>query len=101
MAMMEWLGVVTNGLWVLGLAGMLAALSYFDYYAKIRGQPVRRVLNAPMFVRPFSWAGLIFCVGVAASGGSWYQRVAWVVLAVLSAMQIWQAREPVEPRKLQ
>ena len=101
MTMMDWLGVVTNGLWVLGLAGMLAALSYFDYYAKIRDQPVRRVLKAPMFVRPFSWAGLIFCVGMATSGGSWWQRVAWVVLAVLFAMQVWQSREPVEPRRLQ
>ena len=99
--MIDWLGVVTNGLWVLGLAGMLATLSYLDYYARIRGQPVRQVLNAPVFVRPFSWAGVIFCVGVAVSGGSWWQRMAWVVLAGLFAVQAGQSREPVEPRKLQ
>ena len=99
--MVDWLGVVTNGLWVLGLAGMLAALSYFDYYARTRGRPVRQVLNAPMFFRPFSLAGVLFCVGVAVSGVSWWQRVAWAVLAALFAMQAWQSREPVEPGKLQ
>jgi hypothetical protein len=100
MTMIDWLGVVTNGLWVLGLAGMLAALSYFDYYARIRGQPVRRVLNTPLFVRPFSWAGLIFCVGIAASGGSWWQRVAWIVLAALFVASLATTRA-VEPRRLQ
>jgi putative copper export protein len=98
MTMMNWLGVVTSGLWVLGLAGMLAALSYLDYYAKTRGRPLHQVLNAPRFLRPFSWAGVIFCVGVAVSGESWWQRVTWAVLAALFAVQAWQSREPVESR---
>jgi hypothetical protein len=99
--MIDWLGVVTNGLWVLGLAGMLAALSYCDYYAKIRGQPVRQVLNAPMFIRPFSWAAAVLCVGVATCGGSWWQRVAWVALAVLFGVQAWQSRAPADSDKVQ
>ena len=99
--MVDWLGVVTNGLWVLGLAGMLAAWSYFDYYAKTHGKPVRQVLNAPMFIRPFSWAVAVFCIGVAASGGSWWQRLAWVVLAALFAVQAWKSREPVDPGQVQ
>jgi hypothetical protein len=101
MTMVDWLGVVTNGLWVLGLAGMLATLSYLDYYARIRGQPVRQVLNAPMFVRPFSWAAVVFCLGVAASGGSWWQRAAWAVLAVLFGVQAWQSRKPADRGKIQ
>jgi hypothetical protein len=99
--MIDWLVVVTNGLWVLGLAGMLAVLSYFDYDARTRSKPVRQVLNAPMFVRPFSWAAVVFCVGVATSGGSWWQRVAWAVLAVLFGVQAWQSRQPVDPGKIQ
>jgi hypothetical protein len=94
--MIDWLGVLTNGLWVLGLAGMLATLSYFDYHAKTRSLPLRRVLNAPMFVRPFSWAAVVFCIGVAASGGSWWQRLAWAVLAVLFAVQAWKSCEPAD-----
>ncbi len=99
--MIDWVGVVTNGLWVLGLAGMLAAWSYFDYDAKIHGKPVRQVLNAPMFIRPFSLAAVVFCMGVAASGGSWWQRVAWAVLAILFAVQAWKSREPVDPSQVQ
>ena len=94
--MIDWLGIVINGLWVLGLAGMLAALSYFDYHAKTHTLSVRQMLNKPVFVRPFSWAAVVFCVGVAASGGSWWQRVAWVVLAILFAAQAWKSREPVD-----
>jgi hypothetical protein len=99
--MIDWLGVVTNGLWMLGLAGTLATLSYFDYYARSQGKPVRHVLNAPMFIRPFSWAVVTFCLGVAASGGSWWQRVAWAALAVLFGVQAWQSRAPVDPGRLQ
>jgi hypothetical protein len=99
--MIDWLGVVTNGLWMLGLAGMLATLSYFDYNTRSYGKPARQVLNAPMFIRSFSWAAATFCLGVAASGGSWWQRVAWIVLAVLFGVQAWQARAPAGPGKIQ
>ena len=92
--MIDWLGVATNGMWMLGLTGMLAALSYFEYFAKAHGQPVRQLLNARVFVQPFSWAAAVFCAGVAASGGSWWQRLIWAVLAVLFGVRAWQAREP-------
>jgi hypothetical protein len=99
--MIDWFGVVTNGLWVLGLAGTLATLSYFDYYARSQGKPVRQVLKAPMFVRPFSWAIAAFCLGVAASSGSWWQRVAWAALAVLFGVQAWQSRAQADSGKIQ
>ncbi len=92
--MIDWLGVATNGLWVLGLAGMLAVWSYFEYFATSRDQPVSQLLKARAFTQSFSWAVAIFCVGVAASGGSWWQRLGWVMLAILSGVQAWRAREP-------
>ena len=99
--MIDWLAVAANGLWVLGLAGMLAALSYFDNYARLRGQSTRQVLKAPMFICPFAWSAAVFCLGVAASGGSWWQRVAWVALAVLSGVQAWQSHAPADPGRIQ
>ncbi len=99
--MIDWFGIVTNGLWVLGLAGMVATLSYFDYCAWSQGKPVRQVLKAAMFVRPFSWAVATFCLGVAASSGSWWQRVAWAALAVLFGVQAWQSRALADSGKIQ
>jgi hypothetical protein len=92
--MIDWLGVATNGMWVLGLTGMLAVWSYFEYFAKSHGQPVRQLLKVRAFIQSFSWAIAVFCAGVSASGGSWWQRLAWAVLAVLFGVQAWRAREP-------
>ena len=92
--MIDWLGVATNGMWVLGLTGMLAAWSYFEYLATSRGQPVRQLLKARAFTQPFSWTVAVFCVGVAASGGSWWQRLAWAAFTILFGVQAWRAREP-------
>ena len=99
--MIDWVGVATNSLWLFGLAGVLATLSYYEYLAKAIGKPFRQILNNSTFVGSFSWAIALFCVGVAGSGGSWWQRVAWAVLAILFAVQAWKSREPIDSSQVQ
>jgi hypothetical protein len=88
----DWLDVLTNGLWIGGLAGILATFSYYDYIASHRGKPRRSVLNSPLAVFYFSLSATAFCLGCALSGGGWPVRVAWGVLAMVFA---WQAKPPV------
>lgn len=90
--MIDWLGVATNSLWVLGLAGMLAAASYYDYVAWQQGRSRRAVLTSSPFVFYLSLSAAIFCAGVALSGGAWWERIAWGLLAILCAWQAWQKR---------
>ena len=92
MCMVDWLGVATNSVWILGLALVLAVLSYADWSAHMTRQRLREVLGQAAF-RVTLWSGLtLFCVGVALSGGRWWERALWGVLAVMAAVEVWRAR---------
>jgi membrane protein implicated in regulation of membrane protease activity len=90
--MVDWLGVATNSVWILGLALVLAVLSYADWSAHTTRQRLREVLGQAAF-RVALWSGLtLFCAGVAFSGGCWWEGVLWGVLAVMAAVKVWRAR---------
>ena len=90
--MVEWLGVATNSVWILGLALVLAVLSYADWSAHTTRQRLREVLGRAAF-RVALWSGLTcFCAGVALSGGRWWERILWGVLAVMALAEVWRAR---------
>jgi len=93
--MVDWLGVATNSLWILGLTLVLAVLSYADWSAHTTRQRIRVVLGQVTFRRSL-WIGLtLFCVGVALSGGRWWERALWGVLAVMAAIEVWRARHVI------
>jgi len=90
--MIDWLGVATNGLWLLGLAISLAVFSYADWNAYNTHRQLRDVLGQTAFRRSL-WIGwTLFCMGVALSGGRWWERALWGVLAVMAALEVWRAR---------
>ncbi len=96
--MIDWAGVATNSLWLLGLAVCLAVLSYADWSAHSANRRLRDVLNQPAF-RAMLWSGLtLFCVGVALSGGRWWERILWGVLAIMAAVEVWRAA-PIAPMR--
>jgi hypothetical protein len=104
--MIDWIGVATNSLWLLGLAVCLAVLSYADWNAHSASRRPRDVLGQPAFHLAL-WSGLtLFCIGVALSGGRWWERILWGVLTVMAVVEVWQAgrivlrpeRGGVEPR---
>jgi hypothetical protein len=89
--MIDWVGVGTNSLWLLGLAVGLAVFSYADWSAHDTHQRLRDVFGQAALRVPL-WSGLIlFCVGVALSGGRWWERALWGILAVMAAAEVWRA----------
>ena len=93
--MIDWIGIVVNGVWIFGLAVIVATLGYADWFATFHSHAsrtrMRDVLRQTAF-RIALWSGLaLFCVGVALSGGRWWERVLWGVLAIMSAVEVWQA----------
>ncbi len=89
--MIDWWALFVNSLWILGLAVILSAFSYADWQAHRRGGSLRQVLARPGFGVSFSMGAVLFCLGLLLSGRSALERVAWAVLAVLSAAQAWQS----------
>ncbi len=80
----DWFGVFYNGLWIFGLAVALAAVSYADWRRRL-SQPrlsLRQALGQPTFQAAWSLGLLLFCAGLALSGGPWWQTIAWTALAL-------------------
>ena len=89
--------VAANGLWVLGLSLVLAALSYGRWErAASRRSPARSAGDERQDVQPgrgrasATWADLgvlLFCAGLAATSDRWWERVVWSVLALAWAIR--------------
>jgi hypothetical protein len=93
--MVNWWGVFYNSLWVLGLAGGLAALSMASYRARVRGMRLGEVLKGAGFQLPFHVSMVSFCVGLLFAGRWWWEKALWGLLAFLfagQAMRLWRER---------
>jgi hypothetical protein len=85
--------LIINALWVLGLAGVLATLSYMSWYRSARGWRWRRVFSLPRMLIPLSVSLELFSIGLAINGltafqqAPWWETTAWSILALLFAVQ--------------
>lgn len=89
--MIDWTGLASNALWVVGAAIILAALSFSYYEAQRRGERLREHLQAPRFQTWLSLGLFLICLGLALLGPRWWERVLWGLLCGLSAWQLWTA----------
>lgn len=80
----DWFGVFSNALWIVGLAVALAAVSYADWRRRLRHprQTLRQALGRPAFQAAWSLGLLLVCVGLALTSEPWWQRLLWAALAV-------------------
>jgi multisubunit Na+/H+ antiporter MnhB subunit len=87
----DWAGLASNALWVVGAAIILAALSFSYYEAQRQGERLRVHLQAPRFQTWLSLGLFLICLGLALLGPRWWERVVWGLLCGLSAWQLWTA----------
>lgn len=83
--MIDWWGVFYNALWILGLALMLAAFSLATFRASQAGRRLGDELAAPAFQVPLLAGLLLFCLGLLLAGRSWWERLLWGALALITA----------------
>ena len=105
--MIDWLDLAANTIWIFGCAVALSMVSYASWEAHARGERMRMVLRRPRMQVGLNLAGVLFCLGVAATTRSIWEIVLWLFLAVLFAVQVWaswvKARrdtKPVPPDRL-
>jgi hypothetical protein len=82
--------VLSAGIWILGLAGVLATLSYADWARSLHRHSWRSLLLLPRLLSPFCLSFTLFCSGMALAAitnptPSWWQIAAWSILAVIFA----------------
>ncbi|HHY58304.1 MAG TPA: hypothetical protein GYA08_23030 [Chloroflexi bacterium] len=85
--------LVSDALWVLGLAGALATFSYMNWVRDVRRWTWSYTLSTPMLLAPLSSSLCLFSGGMALSGlfavwpSPWWQIIAWSVLTALFGLQ--------------
>ena len=84
-------GILANGLWILGLAVLLAALSWAHWAASTGRVRFRAVLCWPWLRRVVSLGLVLFCLGLMMTGRTWWERALWVALTVAWMAQAWLA----------
>lgn len=81
--MINWQSVVGNGFWIVGLAIMLAGLSYTYWRAGQLDHPLRRELSEPTFQRLAVSGMLLVGIGLAITAVGLWQLVPAAALIVV------------------
>lgn len=81
--MIDWFGVASAALWILGLAILLAAVSIArSFDGRLRA--TRQVLTEPGFRAAIIAGMILFALGMSLSAGSWWERIGWFVVVALT-----------------
>ncbi len=91
--MIDWPDLAFNSLWILGLAIILAAVSYHDWLAYRTGMRFRELLASPTWRGPFFGGTLLVCLGLALTGRVWWEKLLWAGLALAFAwegIELWR-----------
>jgi hypothetical protein len=84
--MIDWLGVLFNSAWILGLSLLLAGFSHHHWLASLENRVLREQLAQPSFRKLF-WISL-FLVGIGLAGTSqrlWESGI-WIIFLLISAV---------------
>ena len=84
--MTDWTVVGTATLWTLGLAIILATLSYARQRAREGGVRLRAVLSAPGYLAAIDAGLALVYAGLFFNARSIWGHIAWLVLATLSVV---------------
>jgi len=84
--------VIANSLWIVGLALLLAALSWAHGVAVVERLRFRQALARPGVRRAWDIGLVLFCAGSAATVRAWWERALWGLLALGWIVRLWWNR---------
>lgn len=89
--MIDWLSVLFNSFWILGLSLLVAALSYHYWLARETERRLRTQFNQPSFLRVF-WTSLaLIGIGLAGTSQTTWETAVWILFIILSIINAIQA----------
>lgn len=86
--MIDWIGVGSNALWILGCAIGLATLSYTSWEASVHGEKFTARLKRTPVQISLNLAGLLFSLGLATTSDSTLEIVLWGILTIAFSAQV-------------
>ena len=81
--LIDWRMVGFASLWIMGLAVILAVLSFADYHSKTKGDRFRDELRKPIYLVWINVGLSLFCLGMLGSSDTLWQSLLWGFLAVV------------------
>lgn len=81
--MINWYNVIANGLWITGLALLLAVISHSRWEARQYNRPWKQVLSAARWQRRLDLAMAFFTAGLCATAATWYEQGIWGLLCLI------------------
>ena len=82
--MINWQSVIFNSFWILGLATLLADLSYGYWIAKINNLPFRAQIKERGFLIPFWIAVSLITIGLAGTSQQVWESILWLLFTIVS-----------------
>ncbi len=90
--MINWYGVFVNGLWVTGMAIVLAGMSWSLYARKLDGRSWTQQLASPEMTLTLAVGMMLMTLGFGLRpGGSVWPSLGWLALALAFALMAWLA----------
>ncbi len=86
--MINWYSIIANSFWLLGLAAVLAGLSYYYWLAVQTGRSLGDMFGASSFQRVIILGALLIGVGLSLTAGSLWQMLPAIVLIGVSVVAL-------------
>jgi hypothetical protein len=86
--MIDWWGLASNALWILGLSVCLATLSMLSHRSRAEQIPLRDALSSQGSQLALAFGLLLVSVGILVTSSTWWQGLVSGLLLLLLATRI-------------
>lgn len=88
MSLINWNSLISNAIWIIALAWLLAVLSMAYWSAQTNHRKLGQELDRPNRQIQLNLGGMIFCVGLALVSDQTWQMIVLFAMAILFFVQL-------------
>lgn len=88
MSLINWNSLISNSIWILALAWLLAVISISLWSANQNNRTLSKELDRPSRQLQLNLGGMLFCVGLALVSDATWQMIVLIFLAVMFFLQL-------------
>jgi hypothetical protein len=91
--MIDWLGVLVNSFWILGLSLLLAGFSHHYWMASLKKRSLKEQLKQPSFRFLFWVSFALVSLGLAGTGQRLWESAIWILFLLIGAVNAYSIRK--------
>ncbi len=96
MSLINWNSLISNAIWIIALAWLLAVLSMSLWTANNNNRKLNAELDRPNRQMQLNLGGMLFCVGLALVSEQLWQMLILIALGVLFLVQLVMAARAMQ-----